>query len=183
MKLDLTEQIEIPEGVEVKIDSGLISAKGPKGEISRRLAYPKVSVDVKDNKLTISSKKATKREKRIIFTFKSHLVNMIQGVTEGHSYKLKVCSTHFPMTVAIENGEFVVQNFLGEKIPRKCKIQKDAEVKIEGQDIMVESVDKEAAGQTAASIEQVCRITKRDRRIFQDGIYIITKSKKILKNE
>jgi len=50
-----------------------------------------------------------------------------------------------------------------------------AEVKIEEQIIIVESPDLELAGQTAASIEKLCKITNRDRRIFQDGIYIYEK--------
>ncbi|MBW2996081.1 50S ribosomal protein L6 [Candidatus Woesearchaeota archaeon] len=178
VKLEIAEQIEIPEGVEVKIDAGLVSAKGPKGEASRKLVYPRISIETKDSKIILSSKKATKREKRIIGTFKSHIQNILQGVIEVHSYKLKVCSTHFPMTAAVENNEFVVQNFLGEKVPRKFKIKQGVDIKVEGQEITVESADKELAGQAAASIEQLCRITKRDRRIFQDGIYIIKKSEK-----
>ncbi len=99
MKLDLSEKIEIPEGVEIKIERGLITAKGSKGEMSRRLLGPKISIEVKDGKVEISAKKATKREKRMTGTFKSHIQNIIQGVIEGHVYKLKICSTHFPMTV------------------------------------------------------------------------------------
>ena len=178
MKLDLTEQIEIPEGVEIKIDKGLVSAKGPKGESSRRLAGPKINLEVKDNKVVISATKATKREKRLIGTFKSHVENIIHGVNEGHVYKLKICSTHFPMNASVKEGIFELQNFLGEKVPRTIKLKQGVDVKIEGQEITVESTNKELAGQTAASIEQLCRITNRDRRIFQDGIYIIEKSQK-----
>ncbi len=59
-----------------------------------------------------------------------------------------------------------MQNFLGEKVPRVIKLKQGVDVKIEGQEITVESPDKELAGQTAAAIEQLCKITKRDRRIF-----------------
>jgi len=179
MKLDLKEEIDIPEGVEVKIGLGVLTAKGPKGEMTRILRGPRVSLEVKDKKIIISAQKATKREKRLIGTFKSHVTNILQGVTSGHVYKLKICATHFPMSVSIKDGVFEVQNFLGEKVPRTRKIKPGVDVKIEDQEITVESVDKELAGQTAAAIETLCRITKRDRRIFQDGIYIIKKSEKI----
>ena len=106
---------------------------------------------------------------------------ILKGVVEGHVYQLKICSSHFPMSAAVNNGEFSVKNFLGEKVPRTIKIKENVDVKVEGDIITVESPDKELAGQTAASIEQLCKITNRDRRIFQDGIYIISKAGKEIK--
>ena len=113
----------------------------------------------------------------MINTFKAHLIHMIVGSMEGHVYKLKICSGHFPMTVAMKGDTLEVKNFLGEAHPRTLKIKQGADVKVNGEEIVVESPDKEIAGQTAADIEQLTRITNRDRRIFQDGIYIVEKSK------
>ncbi|MBD3354650.1 50S ribosomal protein L6 [Candidatus Woesearchaeota archaeon] len=182
MKQNIEEKIEIPEKIEVQTDKGMIKVKGPKGEVSKKLINPKVKIEVKDKNIIFSAKKGTKREKKIIETFKSHVRNLIQGASENHIYKLKICSTHFPMTASIKDNEFVLQNFLGEKVPRKLKIKENAEVKIEGEEITVKSPDKELAGQTAASIEGLCKISGRDRRVFQDGIYIISKSEKNIEN-
>lgn len=181
MKPDINEKINIPEKVEIIIDNGLVKVKGPKGEIVKRLFDPKIKMDIQDNKILIESKKTTKREKRLIGTIKAHIKNMIKGVNESFIYRLKICSTHFPMTVSVNNDEISVNNFLGENVPRTVKIKKGVNVKIEGNIITVESPDKELAGQTAASIELLCRITKRDRRIFQDGIYITEKAGKEIK--
>jgi len=179
MKLNFKEKIEIPEKIEAQIDKGIVKIKGPKGEASKKLIDPKVDIKIEDKKIIFSAKKGTKREKRIIGTFKSHIRNLIKGVNEGHTYKLKICSTHFPMNASVKDNEFILKNFLGEKIPRKIKIEQGVKINIEGEEITVESPNKELAGQTAASIEQLCRITGRDRRIFQDGIYITKKSEKI----
>jgi len=171
----LEEEIEIPEGVDVKIVGNLFSVNGPKGENKRILASPKIKIEKKENKIIVSALKATRREKRDIGSFSSHIKNMVNGVKEAFVYKLKVCSGHFPMTVSATKDELQVKNFLGETIPRKLKLEKGVDVKVEGEIITVGSVDKELAGQTAAGIEQLTRITNRDRRIFQDGIWITEK--------
>jgi large subunit ribosomal protein L6 len=60
---------------------------------------------------------------------------------------------------------------LGEKVPRIANILGDTKVEVNGQDIVLTGTNKEDVGQTCANIEQACRISKYDRRIFQDGIY------------
>ena len=117
----------------------------------------------------------------MIGTFKAHLKNMIKGATEGHIYQMKICSSHFPMNVELKNNELSIKNLLGETIPRIIKIEEGVDVKIEENIITRESSDKELAGQTAASIELKCKIPGKDKRIFQDGIYIISKSGKMIK--
>ena len=176
----LTENIEILEGVQVDATGMTIKVKGTKGEIERTFMFPKIKSKVDGNKLVLTVLNATKREKMQMGTFKAHVINMIKGVVEGHKYKLKICSGHFPMNVSINGDIFTIKNVLGEKIPRTVKIKEGATVKIEGTEVTVESVDIENAGQVAADIEQLTRITNRDIRIFQDGIYIVFKSGKEL---
>ncbi len=181
MRLDITQEINIPEGIEISKEAHLIKVKGPMGEVSKKLAGPKVEITADKNSVKISSKKATKREKKLIYTFKAHINNMIKGVTEPFVYKLKICPGHFPMNVSIEKDVFIIKNFFGEKTPRKLKIKPNVKVKIDGKDVYVEGIDKELTSQTAASIETLTRIKNRDRRIFQDGIYIVSKAGKEIK--
>ncbi len=61
------------------------------------------------------------------------------------------------------------------------KLKEGVSIKVEGDMINVESIDKGLAGQTAADIEQLTRRTNYDTRIFQDGIYIINKDGKEIK--
>lgn len=175
---DINQKVKIPEGVTAEVVNGIVKIKGQKGENQRTLSHRNVKISVENGEIILNSKKPTKREKTIIGTFKAHIKNMIKGVTEGFTYKLKVASSHFPISVNTDGKEFVVKNFLGEKIPRKCKIPEGATVKVDGPTITVESIDIEKAGKAAGLIEQATRITKRDRRVFQDGIYITQKPAK-----
>ena len=170
---------EIPEGVEVKVDNNsLVSVKGKKGELKRELKNPKIIIRVEDKKVIVSAKNANKNDKTNIGTFDAHIRNMINGVIKGYNYKLKVCASHFPVTVAVKGNEIEVKNFLGEKIPRKVKFSEDVKIKVEGSVINVDGIDVEKVGQTAAKIEQLCRVTRKDRRVFQDGIFITEKDGK-----
>lgn len=180
MKQDFEEKIEIPDGIQVTGGSE-IAVKGPKGELKRKFKFPRVDVTVSSKEISISAKNATKREKKIIFTYIAHLNNMLKGVQEPWLYKLKVCASHFPMNVSVSGKEFIVKNFLGEKVPRKIMLKEGVTVKVDGKDVTVESIDKELAGNTASEIELLTTIRGRDLRVFQDGIYIVEKAGKPIK--
>ncbi len=174
----LRKEIEIPEGVQVIIDDGTVKVKGPSAEISRKLTYPTLQIKIEDNKIVLDPIKLTKKEKMMINTFVAHLSNMIKGSQEPFVYKIKIASSHFPMNVTVQGNEVIVKNFFGEKVPRKARIMDNVKVEVSGDIITVTSNDKEAAGQTAANLEQSTRITNRDRRVFQDGLWIIDKAGK-----
>ena len=176
MKKELFVTIDIPEGVEVKVEGNIVETKGVAGENKKEFDTTNLIFEKKDNQITIGNKKATKREKKMMNTLAAHIRNMIKGVQEKFEYQLKICFSHFPMTVEIQGNEAIVKNFLGEKIPRKVTIPSGVEVKADKQIITVTAIDKELAGQTAANFEKATRVPMKDRRIFQDGIYIINKA-------
>lgn len=179
MKLDKLEYvIDIPEGIQASYANTELTMKGPKGENTRKLVHPIIKLEIKEGSIVLSASPATKKEKTLMGTFRAHVNNMIKGVESGFEYKLKICAGHFPMNVSINGDQFVVKNFLGEKVPRKLKIIQGATVKLDGDVITVEALDKEVAGQTAASIEKLTVVKNRDRRIFQDGIFITQKADK-----
>lgn len=180
-KKKIEGKVEVPEGVSASIESKFIVLKGEKGELKREFNMPFVTLDLKENKILFTAQRQTKREKKIIGSFAAHVRNMIKGVTQGHRYVLKICSGHFPMNVAVSGEDLVIKNFLGEKTPRVLKLKKDAKVKVEGNQIVVESTNKEIAGQVSADIEQLTRRSNYDTRIFQDGIYITEKDGKEIK--
>ncbi|MBU0614638.1 MAG: 50S ribosomal protein L6 [Nanoarchaeota archaeon] len=177
-KKSISENIELPKGVNVELKDKLIKIKGAKGENSMSFNTKVAEVTVQDNQISLKAKGTGKVFKKQICTLIAHLRNMIKGVTDGFTYKLKICSGHFPMSVTSSGGSISVKNYFGEKTPRVLKIKQGAEVKVEGDTITVTGIDKSLCGQVAADIEKLASRTSFDRRIFQDGIYIINKAGK-----
>jgi large subunit ribosomal protein L6 len=119
----------------------------------------------------------------MIGTVTAHIKNMIKGLTKKFKYKLQISNVHFPMTVTLDKSknELVIKNFLGEKKERRIKIAKEVEVKVNKEEIEIESISIEKAGQCAANIEKGTKVRNKDRRIFQDGIFITEKPGRIFK--
>lgn len=171
----LEVEVEIPQGVSAEYVENILTVKGPKGEISKKLKFPKVYTKIEGNLIKVGTEKFSQRQKKIIFTYRAHINNLIKGVTEGFEYKLVVVYAKFPVTVELKGNIFNVKNLLGEKVPRTLTIPSDVKVEIKGSDIIVTGIDKERVGQVAASIEQSTRVGNMDRRVVQDGIFITEK--------
>ncbi len=168
-------EIEIPEGIEARLQGFDLHIKGPKGELVREFKHTRVKMSLQDGKIVIYCPLPKKKEYALAGTWKAHVLNMIKGVTEGFEYQLKIVYAHFPMKVTVKGRRIVIENFMGEKAPRYAEIFGDAEVEVKGDTVIVRSINKEHAGQTAANIERATRIKDRDPRVFQDGIYIVKK--------
>jgi len=167
--------ITTQEGVTVSVTGKTVSVNGPKGSLQRTFRAPGVSIEQKDNIISVSAKDAGKRGKAFVGTIASHIQNMVSGATSGYLYKMKVFYTHFPITVIVKNKEVVINNFLGEKCPRRSKIVGDTKVDVKGQDITITGVNKEDVGQTSANLVIKTRIGRRDPRVFKDGIFLAEK--------
>lgn len=168
-----TEEIIIPEDVEITFEGDIIKTKGKNGTLSRSFTYPHVAIEEKDGTLIISSPSKRKKDKAMVRTTKGHIMNMIIGVEKGFTYTLKIVYAHFPMNVKVEGDAVIINNFFGEKSPRLAKIVGDTAVKVKKDTVTVTGINKEDVGQTSANIEQATKISKRDVRVFQDGIYIV----------
>jgi len=178
MKKELFKQIKIPEGVTVNVEDSKLTAKGPEGEMFREFKLSKVKMELKDDKINLSQKSVTKNEKKIMNTVAAHIENIVNGVKKKFEYHLKICYGHFPFTIRQDGNRVFIKNFLGEKVERIVELPKGIDIEIKKEFITIKSVNKELAGQASANFEAATRVRGRDRRIFQDGIYIIEKDGK-----
>ena len=168
-------RLQLPEEVSASVDHLELTVEGPNGSVTRRLWYPDVSVSVADGEVVIESDADDAQTVSTIGTFESHVENMFYGVTDGWEYEMEVFYSHFPMTVRVEDGAIVIENFLGERAPRRTEINGDTDVEVDGELITLRGPDIENVGQTAADIEQLTDVTDKDIRVFQDGAYITNK--------
>ena len=168
-------EIDIPDDVSAETDHLELTVEGPNGSVTRRLWYPDIEVTVEDGVVAIASENEDAKTNATVGTFESHVSNMIHGVTDGWEYTMEVYYAHFPMQVTVEGGEVVIENFLGERAQRRTPVRGDTDVQIDGETVTLSGSDKEAVGQTAADIEQLTKVTDKDTRVFQDGVYIVEK--------
>ena len=178
VKLDRIEHfVTIPEEVTATLsEDGVVTISGPKGSLNRQFVNASVDILQEGGSLLVRTDIPRRKIKALAGTWNAHLNNMVKGVTEGFTYNLKAFYSHFPMTLEVKGNKFVVNNYFGERVPRNADILSGVEVKVNNKvEVVVTGIDKEAVGQTSANIERCAVVKNRDRRIFQDGIYLLSK--------
>ena len=111
----------------------------------------------------------------------------VERAVAGHLGVLNVCLVEVPPVdllgvIGVDDSRtviatVVIDNFLGEKAPRQTEIHGDTEVAVDGEELTLSGPNIEDVGQTAADIEQLTRVSGKDTRVFQDGVYITKKPK------
>jgi large subunit ribosomal protein L6 len=173
---EISKTIQVPDNVDVSMDGKKISFKGAKGSLTRDFSFAPVTIEGEGKNIRVWAKWPRKKEAALVGTIYSHIQNMITGVTKGYSYKLKIVFSHFPISVKVQDKTVLIENFTGERRPRRVKTLGDVKIKVEAEDIIVEGVNLEDVSQTAANIEQATRVRRKDPRVFLDGIYVYERS-------
>ncbi|MBI4162755.1 MAG: 50S ribosomal protein L6 [Candidatus Aenigmarchaeota archaeon] len=174
------KKISIVDKADVKVDGRKLIVKGPLGELRKNFDDPRfldVKMDVDNNQFIVSCGNKNRKINAMVGTIAAHARNMMKGVTEGYAYELRIIFKHFPINISAKDNEIQIKNFLGEKSVRTAQILGKTDVKIDKESVIVKGINKEDVGQTAANIELACKLRNRDRRIFQDGIFIFNKAK------
>lgn len=166
--------VQIPDDVDVSQDGTELSLNAGGETVTKEFDYPTVDVSVSDDAVTISTESSRRNDRAVVGTYASHVNNMVEGVTEGFTYTLKTVFAHFPMTVKTEGDQVLIQNFIGERAPRRIDIMPEASVDVNDDEVVVTGPDKEHVAQTASRIEQACHKGSRDPRKFQDGVYLVS---------
>jgi large subunit ribosomal protein L6 len=174
--IEISESIQVPDDVEVSLEGKRFTVKGPKGTLVRDFSFAPISIELNGKNICIRAEWPRKREASLVGTLRSHVQNMITGVRKGFTYKVKIVFSHFPISVKLKGKTVLIENFTGERNPRKAKIIGDVQVRIQSEDIFVQGMNLEEVSQTAANIEQATKVKRKDPRIFLDGLYVYERS-------
>jgi large subunit ribosomal protein L6 len=170
--IETMASVEIPEDVDAQVDGRIVTIRGEKGELIRDFSHAPINIQLDEKTVTVQASWPRKKEAALVGTVRSHIQNMVKGVTKGFTYKMKIVFSHFPITVKIQGKTFSINNFTGERSPRNAKIMGNSKVIVKGDDIIIQGINLEDVSQTAANIQNSTKIRNKDPRVFLDGIYV-----------
>ena len=140
--------IDIPAGVEVKIEEGnKVTVKGPKGTLERELPV-EMNIKEEDGHIVVTRPNDLKKMKSLHGLTRTLINNMIHGVTEGYEKVLEVNGVGYR---AAKQGKKLVLN-LGYSHPVEMEDPEGLESTVDGNKIIVSGISKEKVGQYAAEI-------------------------------
>lgn len=172
-------KIKLPENVTAEVNGNRVLIRGPLGTVEKDFSHTKVLIELLDNTINVYRFIRKKRDISVVNTVASKIKNMITGVVHGYIYKLKIVYSHFPINVKVQGGYVLIENFIGERAPRKARIIGNVKIEVKGDEVIVSGIDLDEVSQTAANIQQATKIKKRDPRKFLDGIYISVRGEHI----
>jgi len=178
---DFKEIVDIPEGINVSMKKHMIQFQGPLGKTFKSFRKIPVNIEIKDGKLIIQAQGKRKRDYSILHTARSLIKNIFEGLIEGYTIKMKVVYAHFPITVKVKEKTILIENFQGERAPRRTTIVGNTKIIPKGEDVILTGEVWTDITQTAANIELKTKVKNKDHRVFLDGIYVYEKKKGIEK--
>jgi len=179
------ELLEIPEGVKVGIKTRIVTVEGPRGKLVKDLSHLAVNFGLpKKNVISIEIHHGNRKNVATLRTVRTIINNLIIGVTKGFKYKMRYVYAHFPINVNLDKNnetglwEVEIRNFIGEKIVRRVVMGEGVDVEVskaQKDELILLGNSVETVSQSAADIQQICRVRNKDIRRFLDGIYVSEK--------
>ncbi|WP_018934226.1 MULTISPECIES: 50S ribosomal protein L6 [Gracilibacillus] len=143
--------LEIPEGVEIKVNGNNITVKGPKGELSRSFDSD-MKVNIEDNVLTVERPSDSKQHKALHGTTRSLIGNMVEGVHKGFEKALEIQGVGYR---AQKQGNKLVVN-AGYSHPVELEPIDGIDIEVPANTkVVVKGIDKELVGAVAANIRAI----------------------------
>ncbi len=143
--------VTLPAGVDVKVESGLVTVKGPKGELQQAINKDMI-IKIDDGVLTVDRPSESKEHKSMHGLSRKLIANMVEGVTEGFKKDLEIVGIGYR---GVKEGNKLVLN-LGFSHQVEVEDPQDIETSMEGTNkITVSGIDKQLVGQHAANIRKI----------------------------
>ena len=137
--------VAVPNGVEVTIEGQDVRVKGPKGELSHRVAEPITVNRGEDGSLEVQRPDDERRSKALHGLSRTLISNMVVGVTDGYEKKLEIVGVGYRV---LSKGPTELEFALGFSHPVIVKAP-------EGTKFSVIGIDKQSVGEVAANIRKI----------------------------
>ena len=147
--------IELPAGVEIKIDKGMVTVKGPKGELTQDVDTA-ITVELNDNEVVVKRHTEQKDHKAKHGLYRSLIANMIEGVTKGYKTQQELVGVGYRATNQGQKLELLLgfSHGIVFEIPEEIKVTCESE-RGKNPIVTLESKDKQLIGNVAAKIRSL----------------------------
>lgn len=148
--------ISLPKGVEITVGTGEVTAKGPKGTLTKPV-HPDMTLKIEDGTLQVERPSESKEHRSLHGLTRTILANMIEGVSTGYQKILDVHGVGYRTAVTGKNLSLSVGFSHGIEIPPRDGIEFEAGVEQTTRlpFVIIKGIDKELVGQTAAQIRRL----------------------------
>jgi large subunit ribosomal protein L6 len=144
------QPIAVPDGVEVTIEPDLVSVKGPKGELSERVARD-INVEQQDGEIVVTRPTDRGEHRALHGLTRSLIANMVEGVTNGYEKRLEIQGVGY--RAQLQGNKLVLA--LGYSHPVEITAPPGIEFEVPAPTrIAVRGISKQAVGEVAANIRK-----------------------------
>ena len=143
--------IEIPAGVDVKVDGSAVSVKGPKGELALTVASP-IEVSVDGGQVLVTRPDDERASRSLHGLTRTLIANQIVGVTDGYTKGLEIVGTGYRVAAKGSALEFALgfSHLITVEPPAGITFSVEGNTKV-----TVSGIDKQAVGEVAANIRKL----------------------------
>jgi large subunit ribosomal protein L6 len=142
--------IELPSGVDAKITLGMITVKGPLGEISQAV-NPKLEIKKDSNRLVVERQSNQKMYRELHGLTRNLIANMVTGVSKGYERTLDISGVGFKASLANKTNLMFT---LGFSHPVVFPLPKGITATVDAKQtqVVIKGIDKQLVGQVAANL-------------------------------
>ena len=145
--------IELPSGVDAKIAAGMITVKGPLGEMSQ-VVNPKLEIKKDSNRLVVERQSNQKMYRELHGLTRNLIANMVTGVSKGFERTLDISGVGFKASLANKTNLMFT---LGFSHPVIFPLPKGITATVDAKQtqVVIKGIDKQLVGQMAANIRNL----------------------------
>ena len=143
--------IDIPSGVDIKIEKELVTIKGPKGTLQEKINSKEISINVEESTLIVSRSNEDIEIKALHGLTRALLNNMVIGVTDGFSKTLELVGVGYRVQ---QKGKSLTLSVMFSH-PVNIDPLPEVDLKVDENRIIVTGINKQKVGEMAAQIRKV----------------------------